>query len=362
MKNIYVFLSQLLKNKRPLVLATILRTRGSAPQIPGASAIFAPKGLLAGTLGGGILEADAQKKASFAIENAVSLLSHFRLNQDLSSTEGAICGGEVQILLDASSIANKEAFEKMALSLEKRKYGLLITYVDKLDGEKVRVKREWLEYKEEFEKDLSKLLQSYRKEIRACFEEGTPRILPSQIDESFLEKNRSFLFLEPQFPLPELVIVGAGHIGRALAHLGSLLDFEITVIDDRPEFANTVNLPDADHIIVEEAGKAILDIRKTPDTYIVIVSRGHRHDAEALRSCITSEPAYIGMIGSRRKIALMRQKFLEEGWANSKQFDRIFAPIGLNIDSKTVEEIAVSIAAELVLVRRQKINKTKRKL
>lgn len=361
MKNFYVHLSQLLNNRRPLVLATILRTRGSAPQIPGASAIFAPEGLLAGTLGGGILEADAQKKASFAIENAVSLLCFFKLNQDISSPEGAICGGDVQILLDGSPEVHYEAFEKMASSLEKRQSGLLITYADKLDGEIVSVKREWLEHKEEIEKNLSKPFQSYRKEIRASFEEGIPRILPSQIGEISLEKNRSFLFLEPQFPLPELVIVGAGHIGRALAHLGSLLDFEITVIDDRPEYANAVNLPDADHTIVEEAGKAIHDIRKTPDTYIVIVSRGHRHDGEALRSCITSEPAYIGMIGSRRKIALMRQKFLEEGWATSKQFDRIYAPIGLDIDSKTVGEIAVSIAAELVLVRRQKINRTKGK-
>ena len=87
------------------------------------------------------------------------------------------------------------------------------------------------------------------------------------------------------------------------------------------------------------------------DTYVVIVTRGHQHDADALRACITSGAAYIGMIGSRHKIALMRDRFLEQGWATPDQWDRVFTPIGLEIGSRSVEEIAISIAAQLVQER-----------
>lgn len=167
------------------------------------------------------------------------------------------------------------------------------------------------------------------------------------------------MYLEPQFPLSCLVIAGAGHVGKAVVHIGHLLDFEITVIDDRPEFANKDMVPEADHIIVEDIGKAIAEIPKTADTYFVIVTRGHSHDADALKACIKSDVAYIGMIGSGRKIALMQEKFIDLGWATADQFDRVYAPIGIDIQSKTVQEIAVSIAAELVQVRNQVQNQIK---
>ena len=170
---------------------------------------------------------------------------------------------------------------------------------------------------------------------------------------------KNLLFLEPIFPLSHLVIAGAGHVGQAVAHLGRFLNFEVTVVDDRPEFANREKLPDADHIIAGDFDRVFHDFPLTPDTYLVIVTRGHQHDAAVLRQCITSDAAYIGMIGSARKIELMRKRFLEEGWATPYQFDNVYAPIGIPIHSQTVEEIAVSIAAQLILVRRQIQNSVK---
>jgi xanthine dehydrogenase accessory factor len=158
-------------------------------------------------------------------------------------------------------------------------------------------------------------------------------------------------FLEPIFPLPRLVIAGAGHIGKALSHLGRMLDFEVTVIDDRHEYANTDNLPDADHVIVKDIGEAMKEIPKETDTYIVIVTRGHNDDAKALKPCIGSGAGYTGMIGSRSKTVKMHEEFIANKWSTEDQWLKIFAPIGLEIGSKTVEEIAVSIAAQLVLVR-----------
>jgi xanthine dehydrogenase accessory factor len=162
------------------------------------------------------------------------------------------------------------------------------------------------------------------------------------------------LFLEPIFPLPRLVIAGAGHIGKAVAHLGHRLEFEVTVIDDRPEFANAENLPDADSIIVGDIRSSMAALDPGSETYIVIATRGHRHDGEALRACISAPCAYLGMIGSRTKIALMRDRFVAEGWASAEQWSRVHAPIGLAIGSQTVEEIAISIAAQLVQVRSRK--------
>jgi len=190
------------------------------------------------------------------------------------------------------------------------------------------------------------------------------RLLSSKDNDDFLrmdlsipgEEPSSIFFLEPVIPMPRLVIAGAGHIGKALSHLGRILDFEVTVIDDRKDFASSENLPDADFIIAGEIGEAMTVIEKKPDTFIVIVTRGHYDDAKALKPCIGSGAAYVGMIGSKNKIARMRTEFIEKKWATEEQWNTIHSPIGLDIKSKTVEEIAVSIAAELIKVK----NKVKR--
>jgi xanthine dehydrogenase accessory factor len=161
-------------------------------------------------------------------------------------------------------------------------------------------------------------------------------------------------FLEHIKPMPQLLIVGGGHIGKALAHLGSLLEFEVSVVDDRPEFASREHIPDADHLIVGEVGDALHELKPGADTFIVIVTRGHRHDGEALRACIGSDAAFIGMIGSTHKVGIMKKQFLEEGWATLEQWSAIHTPIGLSIGSKTVQEIAISIAAQLVEIRNLK--------
>jgi xanthine dehydrogenase accessory factor len=165
----------------------------------------------------------------------------------------------------------------------------------------------------------------------------------------------SLFFLEPVFPKPKLVIAGAGHIGRCLAHLGDMLDFEVTIIDDRPEYANSVNIPEARHIIVNDIGESLKRLKKNKDTYVVIVTRGHKDDAAALKPCIGSDVAYTGMIGSVNKIASMRYDFMKNGWATAEQWDTVYTPVGIDIRSRTVEEIAISIAAQLVLVRNNKV-------
>jgi xanthine dehydrogenase accessory factor len=339
MKYIYARLLDELMDKR-LVLATIIATKGSSPQVPGVSALFSDEGLLTGTLGGGILEARAEEKALASLQTGSSSVARFELYADISSEEEAICGGEATILFDAEPAEHESIFQKLESSLKDRRPGVLITAIHRKDDEVTKLTRSWREKTRIFGEESEKQDLPFREDVKQAFSTGRPMFFQN-------------VYLEPQFPFSHLVIAGAGHVGKAVAHIGHLLDFEVTVVDDRPEYALKDLLPEADHIIVKDIGKAIEEIPKTADTYFVIVTRGHSHDADALKACIRSDVAYIGMIGSGRKIALMREKFIDLGWATAYQFDRVFAPIGVDIQSKTVQEIAVSIAAELVRVRNQ---------
>lgn len=355
MKSIYKrFLDEL--DGKKFVLATIVATRGSSPQVPGVSALFSKKGLLSGTLGGGILEARAEDVALEALNTGQSSLARFELYADIESEEDGICGGEETILFDARPADHESSFAKMVRSLDQRKPGILVTRIQQMGDKIQKISRSWVEKAEIFGEKAEKWGGPFHEEIIQAFSTVNPIFIPGPAAK---DGTKSDVYLEPQLPLPHLVIAGAGHVGQAVAHIGHLLDFEVTVIDDRPEFANYGLVPEADHIIVKDIGKAIHDLPKTSDTYIVIVTRGHSRDADALKACIASGAAYIGMIGSGRKIALMRERFIDLGWATPGQFDHVFAPIGIDIQSKTVQEIAVSIAAELVKIRNQAQNRKK---
>jgi xanthine dehydrogenase accessory factor len=353
MKNIYDRLLFALKSKRPLALGTIIETIGSSPQVPGASAIFSPDGLVAGTLGGGILEARAETEARAALKNGESRLMPYSLSGEITSEEEAICGGEVTVLIDIEIQNSVDALNRVKASLDSRHPGVLATFIRTSSENRVTISRKWIEKSDIYGDTAGEKGSPHYEEIKNTFRAGKPQLFSIEEGKHGGSSEKTLLFLEPLFPQYHLVIAGAGHIGKALAHLGNRLDFEVTVLDDRSEFANPENIPEADHLMVGDIGKTIRDVPKTPDTFVVIVTRGHSHDGVVLRECITSEAGYIGMIGSARKIHLMRQKFLDEGWATTEQFNRIIAPIGLEIQSKTVEEIAVSIAAQLVLVRNQ---------
>jgi xanthine dehydrogenase accessory factor len=287
------------------------------------------------------------------IKTKESGIYHFNLDKDISFKQDAICGGQATILIDASPGDHNAIFEQIRDSLHNRIRGVLVTIVAGVEDTNKKISRYWVtsvkknnlpkQYTDLISRELEELLTSTNPDDFRKME-----LLLEGDEDSILA------FLEPLFPSSQLIIAGAGHIGKALAHLGKLLNFEVTVIDDRAEFANDTNIPDADHFIIEDIGKAMQEIKKNPDNYVVIVTRGHNDDAKALRPCINSGAAYIGMIGSKTKIVKMHVEFVQKGWATEKQWSSIHAPIGLNILSKTVEEIAVSIAAQLVLVRNSK--------
>jgi xanthine dehydrogenase accessory factor len=353
MKNICLQILDLYSSSSALVLATVVRTSGSTPQKPGSSALFGKQGLITGTVGGGIVEGKVQQMAAEAILSKNSGLYHFNLASDISNTEEAICGGQISVLVDATPGNNFSVFEQLEHSLAKRIPGVLITRVTVSLNNPASIDRFWMN--EEVTPSVSSDFQEQIElKVRRLISEKNQWDFAELGRDSKDEEHFTTFFLQPFFPLDQLVIAGAGHIGRALAHLGSLLDFEVTVIDDRPEFANSVNIRDAEHILVKNIGEAMNELETGENTYVVIVTRGHKDDAEALRPCFAKNLAYTGMIGSRSKVAAMRQKFIENGWATAGQWDQIYAPVGIQIKSQTVQEIAVSIAAELVLVRNSK--------
>ena len=159
------------------------------------------------------------------------------------------------------------------------------------------------------------------------------------------------LYLDILSPDPKLLICGAGHIGLSLARFAREVGFRVTILDDRSDFAHQARFPGCD-VIAEDYAVALQGMPLGPSSYVVVVTRGHEHDSECLAAILPKETAYIGLIGSRRRIRFVLEALARRGISRDRLND-IFTPIGLPIGSESPEEIALAIAAELVCVRRR---------
>lgn len=347
----YPELVEILQAKTPYVLATVLRTHGSTPQKAGSSALIGVNQLLAGTVGGGMTELKVIQKAQTILKSKKSGIFSFDLSGDLTKGSDSICGGGMTILLDAAPELHLPVFVQLKNSVEEWIPGILMTWIDETNPEEIKISRFW------FSKTNQPQLPDH---LRYGIEPVIAEMLEHSNDTSIQlipvsETNTNgFVYLESIVSKPFLFIAGAGHIGRMLAQLGKFLGFEVTVWDDRPEYADKTQIPDADFVLSGSIDSVMEQIEIRDNSYLVIVTRGHKSDAEVLQKFIGTGAAYIGMIGSMAKVSQMKTAFLENGWASTEQWDRIFTPIGLDIGAQTVEEIALSIAAQLVKVRNQK--------
>jgi xanthine dehydrogenase accessory factor len=317
----------------PVALGLIAAVSGSGPQVAGAAALFSPEGLQAGTLGGGVLEAEAEKRAREAMVRREVRLLALDLLADIEDDQGAACGGRVTVLIDGRPAESLKIFEALQADSAARRPGVLSARV--VSGNPLGLKWRWKSGWEGADGDPDP-------EVKQAIRIGVP---------VWGRRPGGWILALPFFPRCRLVIVGAGHVGRALSRLGRWLEFEVTVIDDRAEFTGRERLPDADRIIQADIPEALREFPVGPDTFLVIATRGHSQDIQALRACVARDAAYLGMMASTRHVELIRQRFLEQEWATPEQWARLHAPIGLPIGSKSVQEIAVSIAAQLVEVR-----------
>lgn len=192
-------------------------------------------------------------------------------------------------------------------------------------------------------------LQAILKEAEARLREEKSKIVPLEIPAA---GGKIEVFFEVMPAAPKLIVLGAGHIAVPLAKFAKVLDFHVTVIDDRLLFANRERFPEADEVLVGDMAETIKKLPITSSTYIVLVTRGHKYDEPCLREVIHGPAKYIGMIGSKRRVKACFQRFKDEEKIAEEVIQRVYAPIGLDINTETPEEIALSILAEIVKVRR----------
>jgi xanthine dehydrogenase accessory factor len=352
MKDVYTKAVELLGKNGFCVLATIVRLTGSGPRGTGTKFLILEDGSYVGTIGGGLLEArvlEAAKKV-FATRAPMSLSLNL-MGKDVAETD-MICGGDVDIFLEPLYTEDQDQIEgfRKILDIQKRGgAGLLVTVVNVDRWQKDIVPRlfilpgaesiGYLPGMKAIEKELAKNMPFWLKQRES-------RLVVSRDDLG----GGVELFVEPILSDPVLYIFGGGHVSAQIIPLASKVGFKVEVIDDRPEFADAGKFPDAAKVHQYPFEGVLGKIPVDESSYLVIVTRGHIHDKTVLEQSLRTKATYIGMIGSRRKKAMIYEKLLEEGFTKS-DLDRVHAPIGLDIGAETPEEIAVSIVAELIQVR-----------
>jgi xanthine dehydrogenase accessory factor len=327
------------------VLATIVEARGSTPQKVGARLLLRADGAMVGTLGGGCIEAEAVEHAAQAISSGAPELLDFTLNEDIAVDYGLACGGTELILIDPTYSPQRdlELARRMAKAAESATRGAVMMLLDSADGVASAAKLAWWR-DGTVVGDLGPLQAEALRVARRVI--GAPRPQPAIV--TLGENTRAFLdvFAEP----PEVVVVGGGHVGRAIAGVANLMGYRISVIDDREEFANSDRFPEADRVIAGDIGDAVRAYPATPNSAIVIVTRGHKYDYQALAAAAATNAGYVGLMGSRRKVTLILRQLLADG-VPEERLRSIHAPIGLDIGAVSPEEIALSIMSEIAMDR-----------
>ena len=319
-----------------LAVCRIVETRGSTPQKAGALMVVLEDGSQLGTLGGGCVEAEVKRKALELLGKGHAFVETFQLDSDYGWDDGLICGGRMKILIEPMTSINyvekllnlvregKGATE--AIVYEDDDFEIPATFLFDAEGECVDALNATTEQAEGAVRHLRNL-------------EQRPR--------PYLQDGVAYLTVLPR---SRLIIVGGGHVGRAVYNLATGLDFDVWIVDDRADYIGEDRFPDAQRRIAGDIDQVLRDIEISPDTFCLIVTRGHNHDQRALYHLADRGARYVGMIGSRRKIRMIFDE-LQTGGISDDVLRRVHAPVGIEIGSQTVEEIAVSIAAELVSFR-----------
>ncbi len=342
-------ISDRLRTGQPFSVGTVIHTSGSTPQKTGARALFLPDGTLIGTLGGGCMEAEARRRGLLLTRGGDPDLMELHLDDDFGWDDGLICGGTAHIFLQPRPGEDQTpVFEAVVELQESHGRGVLVLVAA---GPDAAVGRYMLVRDDGSSSGGLGDPALETEAVRAAMELlGTVREDPRRLVS---REHSATLYLEPLLPKPVCFIAGAGHIGAALCHFAARAGFRVAIVDDRASLCNPERLPDAERVIVGDIVETVRNWPKTPHSYFVVVTRGHRHDAVVLRELVHAPVPYVGMIGSKRKILTIYEEFIGEGLASPDDLARIYAPIGLDIGALSVDEIALCIAAELIAVRRR---------
>jgi xanthine dehydrogenase accessory factor len=339
---VLAIVSEILKKGEDLVLVRITSDKGPVPREAGARMIVFRDGNIIGTIGGGLVEATAIKKAEKVFEETCTVVFDINMNAKDAAGDGMICGGKIEVLCEYifSDDDTVSVFDTVKAEHESCKRSVLCT---------------------EFEDRGNFLKTKNRFVIQSEIHDGSKKY--PGLSEKLLEMSRSLsgfamIEIENRKYLIDIVnsaaslfIFGAGHVGKQIAPLAVNLGFKTTVLDDRAEFANKERFPQSVEVVVlEKFENCFENLTIDENSYVVIVTRGHTHDKEVLGQALRTNAGYIGMIGSKRKRDTIYDALLSEGFSK-KDLETVHCPIGLPIDCETPEEIAVSIVAELIDIR-----------
>jgi len=316
-----------LEERQSVELVTVLESHGSTPRGAGAMLAVFPDGRTTGTVGGGNVEYEATNFAKDLLEQKGNALRNFRFVQGDAASLGMVCGGDVILHFHYLPAGNEKLIEILRDLMESAGKNADTWLVRRLDGDQVcafgLTDREGSRYLAE--EVPSGLLQN-----RAVYQDGW--------------------FVFPAVTAGRVYIFGGGHVSQALVPAIAAVGFRPVVYDDRPEFSDPALFPQAEAAFCGSFEELEKHITVTPDDYIVIMTRGHQADYEVLTQVLRSGAKYLGCIGSKRKLAICRERLLEAGFT-AEEYALVHAPIGLAIGAETPAEIAVSVTAELIAVR-----------
>ncbi len=276
--------------------------------------LIGPSGRLEGSVGGGCVEADVLEAAQAALGQGPVIRTH-HLNADIAGDLGLSCGGTVDIVVEP--LVQHDAYVAALEAAATAAQGMLTTALD------------W---------------------SRGPVKQFSPALVDGTSPAAMLSDDRRTMVEHLLLP-PRVVVFGAGHVGSAIANAAAVAGFRVVVVDDRPEFADPGRFPSTTRVIAAPAAVALAQVSIAAQDAVVIATRGHRHDATILERVASLGAGYVGLLGSRRKQAVVT-KALREAGVSAAALERVRVPVGLSIGAETPEEIAVSVVAELIAWRR----------
>ena len=337
-----------LEKGESVVVATVIRTKGSTPQKPGAKLLVRQDGTGAGTLGGGCVEGDIWFAAKQLMQQGGEAeYREYELNEELAAEDGLVCGGTMYFLIDP--VYTPEDYLPYAREIDFAYKGegavALATVIKSGNDGKSRIgDKLFIRENGKTEGTLGNL------ETDKGAIEKAKILMTHGRNEYVMTASGAEYFIEAYTTPPQLVICGGGHVSRALASLAKPLEFRLFITDDREEFANEDRFPEADIIVSEKPEDALPNLPINPNTFIVVATRGHRYDNSALLAAAKTPARYVGLMGSKRKTILIYEDLMRSDLSLDR-IREIRSPIGLDIKARTPEEIAISIMSEMLMFR-----------
>ena len=348
MREIYARMAELEREGRRFAVCTVVRTVGSTPQVVGAKLLVDDLGRLTGTLGGGCVEGDAFVEAKRVLTTGEASLREYELTEDLAWDTGLVCGGTMWISIEpgerALRLAGRDLLGDVLAASSGGRPVALATLLEKNERDLIPQSKLFVETDGEPHGTLGDASLDARALVAAdeALRQGTARTIT--LDDAHE------LLVEPVVAKPRLIIAGGGHVGLAIAKMAAMLEYEVTVIDDREEYAARERFGPGIDVVRMDMMDALRSLPMGWNSFIVIATRGHKLDSHCLREAVKRDVRYVGLLGSKRKTVLIAKMLRDEGVAEER-IRRVHAPIGLDLGGRTPGEIALSVLSEISLER-----------